>query len=447
MLSANDDGLSRKDVAKLSELDHGKTKSPRKGGRFPNPDKDEMYSVNGHFRLDEKEKEDVMENQSKKKEQQKEQQKMGRTNEKDSHNVSRRRVIMSDDDVTEVLDGPEAESKPVFSVPDDDTQADVNEVLNAIKSDLERETSSAYGAESETSPAKVNGSIKKTRGLNPGSVDVSESENEKDTSGRQPSLPKDLQKRGKVVSHEPTTRSKKRRRARQDDDGDSDVVAVRRTSRNHIKPLEYWRNERVLYSYTKNETGEVVVPQAVEVIRGPREDELKPKKQKANTESGGHGRRRSYNRSRGLESQDDDELDKSLEPKSKSVLVIDSETNEEREMEIVCTPSMINPDIACQGNFVLQRTLKAGEHCGTGILDLPVGAEKPTKNSGTTAVVFYVIYGKVRISIHNSTFVLGKDSHFIVPPGNLYKLVNEFARDARLLFVQAREITHGNEQA
>jgi hypothetical protein len=48
---------------------------------------------------------------------------------------------------------------------------------------------------------------------------------------------------------------------------------------------------------------------------------------------------------------------------------------------------MINPQAVGQGNYRFQRTFTAGEFCGSGILSLAPGAEKPNKNSGPTAVV------------------------------------------------------------
>ncbi|KAI1745679.1 Mif2/CENP-C like-domain-containing protein [Xylaria scruposa] len=77
---------------------------------------------------------------------------------------------------------------------------------------------------------------------------------------------------------------------------------------------------------------------------------------------------------------------------------------------------------------------------GSGILDLPPGAEKRPKNSRKFHLVFFVHTGNVRVTIAQTEFAIAKGGMFFVPRGNHYQIQNETDRHARIFFAQGCEM-------
>ncbi|KAI9364435.1 Mif2/CENP-C like-domain-containing protein [Zopfochytrium polystomum] len=201
-----------------------------------------------------------------------------------------------------------------------------------------------------------------------------------------------------------------------------------RGKRQRVKPVEYWRGEKVQYGFTSSD-GQVVL-HLKDVIRVPKTEgehnAPKPKPRKKNSTS-----RPTSNR-----------FDEPVAPlASPNLVVLNHKTGQEELLRIVWTPEMFDARLAGQGGYLFQRTFRIGSFCGSGILNLPTGAEKPNKSSGDTAVIFFVMFGKVKVHLHKSTFEAGAGTHFMVPQGNQYTIQNLSAKETRLLFMQAREST------
>ncbi|KAK5635247.1 hypothetical protein RRF57_010959 [Xylaria bambusicola] len=77
---------------------------------------------------------------------------------------------------------------------------------------------------------------------------------------------------------------------------------------------------------------------------------------------------------------------------------------------------------------------------GAGVVDLPPGAEKRTKNTRMRHMVFFVHTGNVKVTIAQTEFGIAKGGMFFVPRGNTYSIVNETDRPARIFFAQGCEI-------
>ncbi|KAI0397117.1 hypothetical protein F5Y17DRAFT_416272 [Xylariaceae sp. FL0594] len=77
---------------------------------------------------------------------------------------------------------------------------------------------------------------------------------------------------------------------------------------------------------------------------------------------------------------------------------------------------------------------------GSGIVELPPGAEKKTKNSRKMQLAFFVHAGNVRATVGKSEFGIAKGGMFFVPRGNPYSIRNETDRTARLFFAQGCEV-------
>ncbi|KAI1435618.1 Mif2/CENP-C like-domain-containing protein [Xylaria sp. CBS 124048] len=77
---------------------------------------------------------------------------------------------------------------------------------------------------------------------------------------------------------------------------------------------------------------------------------------------------------------------------------------------------------------------------GSGVVDLPPGAEKRPKNSRKMHLAFFVHTGNVQVTIAQTEFGVSKGGMFFVPRGNLYWIRNETDRPARMFFAQGCEL-------
>eukprot|EP00049_Salpingoeca_infusionum_P001976 m.52531 g.52531 ORF g.52531 m.52531 type:complete len:759 (+) comp11310_c0_seq1:222-2498(+) len=75
----------------------------------------------------------------------------------------------------------------------------------------------------------------------------------------------------------------------------------------------------------------------------------------------------------------------------------------------------------------------------SGHLELPQGSTKPRTNTKANFLVFDVGFGRVAVTIANSTFRVGAGSSFFVPPGNYYSIANDSDYVARISFVQIKQ--------
>ncbi|KAI9670152.1 MAG: hypothetical protein M1817_004489 [Caeruleum heppii] len=81
---------------------------------------------------------------------------------------------------------------------------------------------------------------------------------------------------------------------------------------------------------------------------------------------------------------------------------------------------------------------------GSGIVDLPPGGYKKTKNSRKMQMVFFVHAGRVKVEVADTKFGIATGGMWQVPRGNVYSIFNESDHDARIFFAQGCEVT--NEQ-
>jgi len=58
---------------------------------------------------------------------------------------------------------------------------------------------------------------------------------------------------------------------------------VRKSAREHYKPLEWWRGEKVVYGRSEDCGAKILVPQIREIVRIPREEPLRLGKRKRGT--------------------------------------------------------------------------------------------------------------------------------------------------------------------
>ncbi|XP_076338493.1 centromere protein C-like [Tachypleus tridentatus] len=57
-----------------------------------------------------------------------------------------------------------------------------------------------------------------------------------------------------------------------------------------------------------------------------------------------------------------------------------------------------------------------------GIMVIDALQEKPCNYAPTDSLFFLVVYGKIEVCIHNSSWIIETDGSFVVPLGNIYRI-------------------------
>ncbi|KAK9762165.1 mitotic fidelity of chromosome transmission- protein [Basidiobolus ranarum] len=201
-------------------------------------------------------------------------------------------------------------------------------------------------------------------------------------------------------------------------------AGVRRSGRTRVKPLDFWRNERIVYGRRKS--GPNVVPVVKEIVTIP-EDHLalskRPKKRVIAKNV--------------MKSKEDEEMynDEPID----EITVIDWYSGEEVKKAIGLTRDMVVTKPVNNQPFEFEKTFGEAAFMSSGIIKIHQNGKKPRRNSGDNAMVFYVIAGSCRVTVHTSTFVISTGGQFHVPRGNQYQLDNVGPNEVRLFFAQARE--------
>ncbi|CAG8791975.1 21786_t:CDS:2 [Gigaspora margarita] len=190
------------------------------------------------------------------------------------------------------------------------------------------------------------------------------------------------------------------------------TVEIRRSKRQRIKPLEFWRNERIPLIHF------------IEVIRVPRSDD---------NESGvGRNTKRRKRNSKNTTLKKGEKNDDIDEVASAEGLAIDWETNEKITRRLIYTLSMYQTETIDNDGFKFQKTFSEGDFFSAGLIDIPKGRKKSGRNSNESAMVFFVFKGSVTFHLDTQTFT--------VKEGNMYCITNPSkSSDARLFFAQAKK--------
>nr|QEP49722.1 centromere protein 3 [Inonotus obliquus] len=216
---------------------------------------------------------------------------------------------------------------------------------------------------------------------------------------------------------------------------------VRRSTRTRIKPLEWWRLEKVVLG--RRDNGYSVIPVIKEIIRIPREFQ----------EPLGAKRHRSKPRSRSktVQHAEDQEVvvfnpeegwDDQTDPHG---VVLDFTSGQEVQRRLAFTARLMDPKPAANNDFYYQKVFGDGEFIAAGQLVLPVGGRKPSKGTKDNTYIFYIIEGAINLKVHRTSFVLATGAMFLVPRGNTYYMENISQRPSKLFFAQARKVSADDE--
>ncbi|KAG6887605.1 hypothetical protein C0995_014084 [Termitomyces sp. Mi166 len=202
---------------------------------------------------------------------------------------------------------------------------------------------------------------------------------------------------------------------------------VRKSARQHYKPLEYWRGEKAVYGRPPGAgNGHVLVAPIKEIIRIPKETPEPLGKRKRST-------RRKAALVTNPESGWDDNTDNFC-------VLLDYNSGEEVERRIAFLGKDVADYMVASKGWSFMKAFGDAEFIAAGILEIPPGEKKPTKQTKDNTYIFYVIEGTVNLRIHNSNRVLARGAMFMVPRGNSYYIENVCDRNVKLFFTQARKV-------
>ncbi|NWT70099.1 CENPC protein, partial [Prunella himalayana] len=204
----------------------------------------------------------------------------------------------------------------------------------------------------------------------------------------------------------------------------SNTPNVRRTKRIRMRPLEYWRGERV--NYTMQPSGGLVISGLVH----------------PETESPRKSKRRKHCPKQQTDKTDKTEeipatLDHSLADASKPAIVLDPVTNKEVHLDCINTASSHTyffKDEAVE----IHKNLNTSRFA-TGRLILKPYKEKGHQFVDMDTIAFHIIHGKVIVTLHKTSYHLSAGDCFYVPAGNGYNIHNLLNEESVLLFTQFKD--------
>ncbi|NWV75675.1 CENPC protein, partial [Dasyornis broadbenti] len=202
----------------------------------------------------------------------------------------------------------------------------------------------------------------------------------------------------------------------------SNTPNVRRTKRIRLRPLEYWRGERV--NYAMRPSGGLVVSGLVHP------ETQSPRKSKKRKDCPKQKRDKRNRREIPVS------LDHTLGDTSTPAIVLDPETNKEVRLDCISTTSRRTyyfEDEAVEIYKNLNTSLFA-----TGRLILKPFKEKGHQFVHMDTITFHVICGKIIVTLHKTSYHLATGDFFYIPAGNGYNIRNLLNEDSVLLFTQLK---------
>ncbi|KAH8593249.1 Mif2/CENP-C like-domain-containing protein [Bisporella sp. PMI_857] len=223
-----------------------------------------------------------------------------------------------------------------------------------------------------------------------------------------------------------------------------------RSGRNSIRPVAYWKNERIEFDADEEEdgsNGKFLLPRIKGVVRAEEIVEDRPKK--------GY-RRPSKGKKRSVPEPILEEEDESepweVEPgrvmgdiREWNAEDQNGDEDEEREEEIALSAAaIITRDVGSGANFKFAKTISK-PFFGAGMVDLPPGGIKKPKSTRKMQMVFFVFYGRVEVRVNDTAFSIGKGGMWQVPRGNFYSIQNDTDKEARIFFAQGCDLGETSE--
>ncbi|KAJ8071078.1 hypothetical protein OCU04_001423 [Sclerotinia nivalis] len=197
-----------------------------------------------------------------------------------------------------------------------------------------------------------------------------------------------------------------------------------RAGRNSIKPLAFWKGERV--EYDDDETvpdgthgAKILLPSIKEVIRADEVEQQKLSKSRSSKPSKSKAKKRA--REEVEEDSETEEWESQPGRIEGSVRTWDPEDQvgenaAETVEDLAFSSAAIKTRDIPNASFKFAKTLTL-PFFGSGMVDLEPGAVKKPKNSRKMQMVFFVFYGRVEVSVNGTSFRIGKGGMWQVPRG------------------------------
>ena len=194
-----------------------------------------------------------------------------------------------------------------------------------------------------------------------------------------------------------------------------------RYGRNSIKPVAWWKNERIEYSEDEADDGtsKFLLSRIKEVVRRDEVEDTRPKKT--------YHRPSKKGKKRAAPADEDD--DSEAEPWETNPGRVYNEVRQwdpadqvgaeapEEEQEVAWSSAAIITKDVAGASFKFAKCLSV-PFFGAGMMDLPVGGMKKPKNSRKMQMVFFVYTGRVQVTINGGDpFRISKGGMWQVPRG------------------------------
>ncbi|PKS06784.1 hypothetical protein jhhlp_006858 [Lomentospora prolificans] len=237
---------------------------------------------------------------------------------------------------------------------------------------------------------------------------------------------------------------------------DTNAILQTRSGRHSYRPLEFWKGERVEYDQeeiqdvTYRDGRRLVMPSVKEVVRVEEQEEEKRRRGPRP-----RGRKPGSRRRGASVAEEDDEQEEPEEWEREPGVISGDVVLWEPQHELYppgndAHVEVVEDQLAVSSNAILTRDIHDAtfrfaktlnlSFMGSGIVDLPAGAEKKPKNSRKMQMVFFVFYGKVLVTVNETEFRISAGGQWFVPRGNYYSIKNDYDRPARIFFAQACEV-------
>lgn len=206
-----------------------------------------------------------------------------------------------------------------------------------------------------------------------------------------------------------------------------DIDGIRRSNRSRFEPLAFWKNEKIVYSLgARGKKDGIRLPEVLEVVRVESDPEDAVKR--------GQRQKKSYTGAKRKRSAKEEREEEEFEEEDWESRMVGGEVGVvrgyvksyppghaagEEEVELAFSRNRIVTVEVANGDFTFVKTCTE-EFFGTGMIEVPPGGIKRTKNSGKMHLVFYIISGKVEVKIGENSFRVRKGAQFMVPRGMLF---------------------------
>ncbi|KAI8961116.1 Mif2/CENP-C like-domain-containing protein [Daldinia sp. FL1419] len=238
---------------------------------------------------------------------------------------------------------------------------------------------------------------------------------------------------------------------------DDDSMRTTRSGRRSYQPLKWWQGEHLVQEGVEtfeDKGNKFVMPVVQGVVRAEEPEDLPQRKRRGrpSKQRGRPSRRVSTIPEEEEIERDDWEFDPGriageciywrpeyeTEPPDEDQLEI-------AEEELAISEAAIQLKDIKDATFRFAKTLTL-PFFGSGIVDMPPGSEKRTKNSRKMQMVFFVHKGAVDVSVAETEFRIGMGGMWFVPRGNHYSIANNTDRPARIFFAQGCEVLVQGEE-